>query len=176
MHQVPLANSSFGTHSKAPSGICFPLLGEAYKKGDDIKCRMRFLIGLDKHISARLMLLQHKNDTPSGPYFNLPHGSPKFIGLHRVALLAIARIVSIVLEMSSVLNHPGTTGTARVISHDAIMIGSVVYDFNLGYYNTGGPTTGAIVPDSPSGPHLPERSPSRPIPKKEALDVVENRR
>ena len=52
----------------------------------------------------------------------------------------------------------GRPGTARVMSHDVKRIRLEVYDFSLA--STGGPSAGTIVPYSPSGPHLPGRSPS----------------
>ena len=52
----------------------------------------------------------------------------------------------------------GRPGTARVISHDVKRIRLEVYDFSLA--SIGGPRDGTTVPYSPSGPHLPGRSPS----------------
>jgi len=45
-----------------------------------------------------------------------------------------------------------------VMSYEVKRIRSEVYDLNLG--GTGGPSARTIVPYSPSGPHLPGRSPS----------------
>ena len=52
----------------------------------------------------------------------------------------------------------GLQGTAQVMSRDVKRIRLEVYDINLA--STGGPSTRTIVPYSPSGPHLPGRSPS----------------
>jgi len=52
----------------------------------------------------------------------------------------------------------GPPGTARVMSHDVKRISLEVHDFGLA--SAGGPSAGTIVPCSPSGPHLPGRSPS----------------
>ena len=49
-------------------------------------------------------------------------------------------------------------GTARVMSYDVKRIRSEVHDLILA--STGGPSARTIVPYSPSGPHLPGRSPS----------------
>ena len=47
-----------------------------------------------------------------------------------------------------------------MMSHDVKRIRLEVYEFSLA--STGGPSAGTIVPYSPSGPHLPGRSPSTP--------------
>jgi len=52
----------------------------------------------------------------------------------------------------------GPPGTARVMSHDVKRIRLEVHDFGLA--STGGPSAGTMVPYSPSGRHLPGRSPS----------------
>jgi len=58
---------------------------------------------------------------------------------------------------------PGTTG---VMSYEVKRIRLEVYDLNLA--STGGPGARTTVPYSPSGPHLPESSPSQ-RPQKEGL-------
>jgi len=55
-------------------------------------------------------------------------------------------------------DYRGPPGTARVMSYDVKRIRLEVHDFGLA--SAGGPSAGAIVPYSPSGPHLPGRSPS----------------
>jgi len=52
----------------------------------------------------------------------------------------------------------GPPGTARVMSHDVKRIRLEVHDFGLA--SAGGPSAGTMVPYSPSGRHLPGRSPS----------------
>ena len=63
----------------------------------------------------------------------------------------------------------GLSGTARVMFHEVKRIRLEVYLLNLA--STGGPSARTIVPYSPSGPHLPERSQSQ-HPKKDGLWAV----
>jgi len=53
----------------------------------------------------------------------------------------------------------GLQWTARVMSHEVNRIRLEVHHLNLA--STGGLSAGTIVPYSPSGPHLPGRSPSQ---------------
>ena len=53
----------------------------------------------DEHISAQILLLRYNQDRISGPYFDESGGPAGFTGLHGVAFLGIADIVTAVLEM-----------------------------------------------------------------------------
>jgi len=60
---------------------------------------LRLLDRFDEHISAQLLLLQHGRDGSEKPYFGGARGPIGFTGLHGVAFLGIAGLVSTVLEM-----------------------------------------------------------------------------
>ena len=60
---------------------------------------LRLLDGFDEHISAQILLLHSNRCSSGGPYFDCMEGPRGFTGLHGVAFLGIAGIVSTVLEM-----------------------------------------------------------------------------
>ena len=60
---------------------------------------LELLNRFDEHISTQLLLLHCNRDRGGGPYFDEFRGLTGFIGLHGVAFLGIAGIVSAVLEM-----------------------------------------------------------------------------
>jgi len=60
---------------------------------------LRLLDRFDEHISAQRLLLRYNEDRGSGPYFYSAGGPTGFTGLHGVAFLGAAGIVSAVLEM-----------------------------------------------------------------------------
>jgi len=62
--------------------------------------------------------------------------------------------------VGNVRDGGGRWGTARVMSHDVKRIPLEVDDINMVTGSAGGPSARTIVPYSPSGPHLPGRSPS----------------
>jgi len=60
---------------------------------------LELLNRFDEHISTQLLLLHWNRDRGGGPYFDGVGGPTGFIGLHGVAFLGIAGIVSALLEM-----------------------------------------------------------------------------
>ena len=76
--------------------------GEHIRRGmtENIKIlALKLLDRFDGHISAQLLLLRYNESRGWGPYFGSAGGPAGFTGLHGVAFLGIAGIVSTVLEM-----------------------------------------------------------------------------
>ena len=104
MYPGSSVNSLLGPRNNALSSICFCLLGGAYKKGNDgeyqnTRLALRLLGRFDEHISARLLLLHSNWGRGCTPYFSWAGGPKGFTGLHGVAFLGVAGMVSAVLEM-----------------------------------------------------------------------------
>jgi len=76
--------------------------GEHTKRGTTENVRtlaLKLLDRSDEHISAQPLLLRYNEDRGSGPYFDRVEGPTGFTGLHGVAYLGIAHLVTAVLEM-----------------------------------------------------------------------------
>ena len=76
--------------------------GEHTRRGvtENVKLlALRLLDRFDEHISAQLLLLHYDRTGNSGPYFNGERGPTGFTGLHGVAFLGIAEMVTAVLKV-----------------------------------------------------------------------------